>query len=96
MSIGNSQNGMVLNKSSLSMQPRLAADDDKIKFSEFDRGVETVIRYCALRASTSPARLHEIPSRTVSILTIWVTLRSCGPPCTRLQVRASLHVRGSG
>jgi hypothetical protein len=38
---------MALNKSSLSLQPWPAADDDKIKFSEFDRAVETVVRYGA-------------------------------------------------
>jgi hypothetical protein len=38
---------MALNKSSQSKQPWPAADDDKIKFSEFDRAVETVVRYGA-------------------------------------------------
>src|ERR1700722_10019440 len=96
MNICNLRNGMALNKSSLSRQPWPAADDDKIKFREFDRGVETDIRYCALRGPAPPAQLLEIPRRTASILTIWVTLPSFGPPCTRLQVRASLHVRGRG
>jgi hypothetical protein len=83
MSVGNSRNGiswnnMASNKSSLSMRPWSAADDDEIKFSEFDRGVEIPTRYCALRAFASPARLLEIPNRTASNLTIWVTLQSFG------------------
>ncbi|MGA2817185.1 MAG: hypothetical protein ABSE67_12955, partial [Xanthobacteraceae bacterium] len=34
MKVCNSRNGMALNKTSLSMRPWLAADDDEIKFSE--------------------------------------------------------------
>ncbi len=57
------------NKSSMSRQPRLAADDVEIKFSE----LATATLYCTLRAFASPARFLEIPNPLASILT-WATL----------------------
>jgi hypothetical protein len=96
MSVGNSRNGMALNKSSHSMQPWLAADDDKIKFSEFDRGGGS--RYPLLNAAgvrtarTAPGN----PEPDGIDFNHLGNPPSLGPPCTRLQVRASLHVRGSG
>jgi len=60
------------NKSSVSMRPRLAADDVEIKFSELAiGGVEP--RYCTLRAFASSARFLGIPNPLASILT-WATL----------------------
>jgi hypothetical protein len=52
---GNSWNSMALNKSSLSRQPWSAADDDKIKFGEFDRGVELL---SAMARCERPRRPH--------------------------------------